>query len=441
MDKTELIKASFELERSIKLRGDSDFYLAKRRFPFRVADEACDIAVTVGDESVKLQISPALVDRVQAAPDAIEASLAEVTEAAMRFYQGEKTADWPASELQDKLHLLRYDVGLAFGVTANNSVAHIKEGVLHGEAKKPVVELLAYGLSLLAAEAVLDISPDRFVFLQGKDSRPDFAADVDAADLLLDTNMATCIAGDAISVGIESKGLSQHGGFIVTRGENEGSANKTLVSLVKKYSGFRKTGAFFGFLVTTEKRREEDAGETRIALADPGETDALDREEMAILLLRSLVAKLRRMGAWGTLHRAANWLTNMGAPLSSKERSFLRSVPATDAFLTSESVMERDYKGRFFSDVVMRLGTNIRRPLIPRSEIEVRLRENDAGSIWYHGVRTDVIELVQNQDIDALLELGVGRTSAPAVVRFLVDERGVAASVMGSLQQALRYAQ
>jgi hypothetical protein len=228
------------------------------------------------------------------------------------------------------------------------------------------------------------------------------------------------------------------GSFFVTKGEDKGEPNEILASLLQKFSNMAGGDGFLGMVITSEKRQDDGRGETRITLADPGGPTKLDRTQETVFLVSALLPKLRRMGIWGTLHSAADWLRALGQNLSANEEAFLSRVPAKgDSFLLRETFDEAEYRGRIFSDVIRRLGPNgRRRPMISRSEIERRLAFADAGPLWFCGVRLDLVGVISSQDADALAVLGVGG-AAPATVRRRIVDDEVARAVLDELAQAL----
>ncbi len=414
-------------------------------FPFSVVTEPCGEEVTVEcangtERTITLSVAPELksyLDAFGATP--IKTSLEEATSAAMQFYQGEDSLVWPAERYADKLHMLRYDVGLAFDATSSNSIAHVKEGILHGEAKKPLVEILGYGLAIVAASKILKIGIDRFAFIIGRDSRPDFSATITTAELLSETATTKVVTSDGFRIGLEAKARSDHmGSFFVTRGRDIGKPNEILASLLKKCSNMEDGDGFLGMVVTSEKRHADGSGETRITLADPGRPARLDPAQETKFLLAALLPRLRRMGVWGTLHSAAEWLGVLGETLSPGEEALLREVPAKgDSFLPQETFEGISYRGRIFSDVIRRLGPlGRRRPMISRSEIERRLAFGDAGPLWFCGVRLDLVDVLASQDSAALSALGVGDAAEATVRRRVVDSE-VSDSVLEELAHAL----
>jgi hypothetical protein len=439
-----VIHGALETSRTIELPRPAEFYTKERVFPFTVATEPCgaEVIVKAADgtkRKVTLSIAPELKSYLDAfGASSITTSLEDATAAAMQFYQGEDSTEWPAERYADKLHMLRYDVGLAFNETSSNSIAHERE-ILHGEAKKPLVELLGYGLAIVAASKILKIGVDRFAFLLGRESRPDFAATITGAELLSEAATTKIVTSDGLKVGLEAKARSDHmGSFFVTRGENKGKPNDILTSLLQKCSNMNDGDGFLGLVITSEKRHANGTGETRITLADPGTPAKLDHAQETRFLVGALLPKLRRMGVWGTLHSAAAWLRALGETLSPGEDAFLRGVPSKgDAFLPRETFDGTAYRGRIFSDVIRRLGPQGRRqPMISRSEIERRLAFADAGPLWFCGVRLDLVDVIASQDSVALATLGLGDAAEATVRRRIIDPT-IADSVLNDLALAL----
>lgn len=317
-------------------------------------------------------------------------------------------------------------------------IAHIDPTIVHGEARKPVVEMLAYGLSLIAAAQISQVSFDRFYFLLGNKSRPDFAASVTASDFVSETSITRLIGKRGLNLGVESKGRAKHGGFIISKGDNKGEATDELQSMLKKYDAYSgNSHAFLGFLVTTELKRASGEGDTRIALADPGEVTHLRGYDLTRALLGCLLPKLRRIGAWASLLAAADWLESLDESLSIDERAYLGTLPNTDVGLLSESVDDHSYVGRFFSDVVRRLGPQpMRAPQIPRDEIQWRLDANDYGELWFAGVDVDIVDAIARRDSDALKRVGLPK-SQPATVRVPWESPAHGSFVLSALRQAL----
>jgi hypothetical protein len=252
-------------------------------------------------------------------------------------------------------------------------------------------------------------------------------------------NVATkAITPNGLKIGLEAKGRSRHqGSFFVTKGEQKDQPNEVLESFLRKSAALDHGEGFLGMLVTTEPRTEKATEVTRITLADPGAPTTLSSDEEDRLLLRALLPRIRRIGLWGTLHSASEWLCALGEPLSVAEADLLRRVRKTDIALITEKAHGSEYRGRVFSDVVRRLGAMpTRRPMLDRNEIERRLAENDPGLLWFCGLDVSLSKAIGNRDSGALRRLGIG-TNAPATVRVPVDNPSIASSVISELRQAL----
>jgi len=393
----------------IALPQDEPFYTDQRDFEVNVDTTACGNFTLNGVPFNLGPPTPVLAPLLQAAALAgHEASLEQLTEAAMRFYRGGGVRTFSPAEYVSMLFMMRYGFGHAFRRSALNSVEHIPRGAgatLHSEALAGFTELFAYGLACHFTAQLVGVPIDRFFFLTAAGARADFQARVTPADLEAAGAGIGVLAPNGFILELEVKARTGWASFRSTSDQG-----KALLKNVADKIAARPTHAFLSIIVGLTSRPGGPQSIGRIVIADPGEGDVLAEREQTIVLLEETLTLLYRHGLWITLRHALDWLEAL-RPLNHPEAELRGFVGPLDAARQQYRIVEvergtRVFNGRIFSDVALRVGRIGQRGMA-QEEAEERLRLDELGRLWYSGVDVAFERLISARDAERLRTYGV----------------------------------
>ena len=153
---------------------------------------------------------------------------------------------------------------------------------------------------------------------------------------------------------------------------------------------------------------------TKLILADPGTPKKLPHNTQLLILLEESINQMLKHGLWPTLSSLLKWTAKIKENTTANEKELLKGVKKYEDKSQNRLVTKqkdgRHFNGRIFSDVVLRLGSMGNRGM-SREEAKWRLDGSHFGHIWYSGVDSDLIEIIQSENVSGLLEFGVGSES------------------------------
>lgn len=284
----------------------------------------------------------------------------------------------PAQIVEQWINALRWEVSTYWESPGGNWY-DVREGgpiAFTSEHPKRAGEMLAQGIAILFLEKRLKLSRSRFFFLEGSEARPDF--------LIYPERSAQRV--------LLLKNRSKMGLEVRSRWRVQSVPSTDKVQLYKKKQALSGTLVIYcAYGRPTEIR---GAQRTHLILADPpGESHPASDAEVAKILMNHYNGVLRRLGVWEHLdatHAALEEIKRGGSP----KRRAVR-LPTT---LPSESFNGNQYVGRFFSDLVSRQD----RGELTTEEADLAIRTGRLGSVFYAGIRSDVLSAVSSFDIPFL---------------------------------------
>jgi hypothetical protein len=399
-----------DLRHEIDLPHDEAFYTLQRTFDVSIDDTACGNFTHNGVQFQLAPATPALAPLLlqQAAAARHEASLEEISEAAMRFYRSGGVSSFSAAEYVSMLFMMRYGFGHAFRTSARNSIEHAPRSAgatFHSEALSGHTELFAYGLACRFAARMLGVPIDRFFFVTAAGARADFQARITAADLRAQGSGMAALAPAGYVLELEVKARTGWASFRT----NSDSGRALLKNLADKVAR-QPTHAFLSIIVGLPGTPGGPRSMGHIVLADPGEGIPLGVDAQTQVLLEGAVALLYRHGLWITLRQALDWLALL-RPLTEHEHALREFVAPHDEAPRQYDIVRREsggrtYNGRVFNDVVLRVGRIGERGM-SREQAQERLRLDQVGRAWYSGVDVRFQQIVEQRDAPGLRTYGV----------------------------------
>ena len=251
-------------------------------------------------------------------------SLANIADAALRFYQDGEESPFAAVEYRRAHFLLLHDWDQAFGKTNRNSVGHLsrEESGRHKEAVTKSTEIFGYGLAIQAAAAVFQLPLFRFRFLDANGRRPDFTINITPEDLVETNSMIEILLAGGDRAFLEVKTES-----IQTQKETPTFPLPLLYDLNDKAiewaANTGQIGRQLGVYIGVPNRIRALRGRTKIVLSDPGKSKTMNDTQQAEFILREILALALRYGLWQTSQSALAWIKELGFDLTKSEQNLL----------------------------------------------------------------------------------------------------------------------
>jgi len=404
--------------RDIDLSEDSTFFSTPRRFEWKIDHAACQ-TIRYGRKKRKrarLVLDPdiaACLNRYAVAhPTIHDASLNDVSAAAMRFYQAGNGRIWPVTEYLDELFLLRRRFGLTFDINQSNSVARRGKlsSLYHSEAYRRESELFGYGVALSFTRAYLGVPIERFFFKPaGGQPSADFYARITLQELIAAGAQTRVLTPGGRIVRIEVKAVTGQKAFSDSK-----QSRRLLKSLAKKSEAVQGEG-FVGVLVGIHAVSHDPTtsrGFTRIIVADPGEGLVLSDTAQLNIVLKEVLKGACQIGLWVVARDTLAWLRVIEAPLSNREEELHGRLQRryagvrTQPFVRPTPIDGRGYVGRIFNELTERIGHRGDR-LMELEELQRRIAAADVGEFVYLGVDVQMADILRRQDVRGLLQYGV----------------------------------
>jgi hypothetical protein len=430
-----------QLRYDLELTRSEAFYTKTLEFDVRVDNTVCGSFKRKDGSSFSLQAPTLLAERLSRVGTIHHASLEAISEAALTFYRSGTVRPFSELEYVGVLFATRYHWGLAFEENSQSSLKHATQSPLHPEALRAHTEQFAYGLSIHFAATLLGISTDRFYFIDAAGSRPDFAVQVTAAELASANGgkVAALVAG-GYQVQLEVK--ARTGWASYRRGEEGLDLLQNLAAKAASNPDF----ATVSLVISLPGKGQTREQRARILVADPGDPRMLDEREQVLLLLERALTLLVRHGLWPTLNSTLEWIHDLRERLTPSERLLRATImnyrEREQYTILTERTGGREFNGRIFSDVVLRLGRPGERGM-RKDEAISRIETDDLGRAWFSGVDKEWISILQRRDVKGLLSYGVrpeGQLEAPAHSAFLMLEQPMTDDLRVAIRSELKLA-
>lgn len=434
-----------QFRHDVELPCSEDFYTKSLGFEVKVDSSACGSFTGKDGSTFSLEAPGLLAGPLSSVNNTVhQATLEQLSEAALRFYRSDTVGDFSVAEYIDVLFWTRYQWGMAFEENSKSSIKHRFQGKLHPEALRAQTEQFGYGLSIHFVAKLLGIPIDRFFFIDAAGSRPDFYVQISAAELAASSggNIAA-LSADGHQIQLEVK--ARTGWASYRTGSDDG------LSLLRNLSlkaASKPEFATISLLVSLPNKDQTRATFARILVADPGDPPMREKKDQVLLLLDAALPLLVRHGLWPTLSSALQWIQDLRGDLNDGELPLLKFIQGHSGRAQYSIVTKvhdgRTFNGRIFSDVVLHLG-RVGERRMSQSEAQSRLETDDLGRAWFSGADKNWMEIVQKHDGEGLLTYGLGGHGQPDLSghsAFLLlnepmtDE--IRASVRNELKNALR---
>jgi len=342
-----------------------------------------------------------------------QASVAEISAAAMRFYHVGGLRRWAKGDYEDQLFILRRSLGYLLEVTSTGSVGTcppIRQR-FHSEEVANLVELLGYGIAVNFVATFLSIPLDRFFFLQGGGARCDFAARITRREIMAAGASTNALAPSGKVFQLEVKTRTGVKSFGTVAG---GDALDSIGQKAAALSPGRGMIAVFVGVHGIQSLSGRCRGRTDILVADPGEAEPIPEAEQLVVLLNEIVCMSHRTGLWLLMRDALLWLRDLPTRLTENEVEFLelcerryRADQRQSLFLpTRRTVRGRSYVGRDFNELLFLLSEPPHERQASSEAIRQRLAVGDLGEFWFMGIDQELIGLVEARDGPGLIGFG-----------------------------------
>ncbi len=396
------------LRHDLELPRPETFYTKRLSFEVKVDGSICRSFTRKDGSKFSLQAPTLLAGSLSGISGTVhQASLEDISEAALRFYRSGTVRLFSPAEYIDVLFWTRYQWGMAFEENSRSSIKHSAQGALHPEALRAHTEQFGYGLSVHFVAKLLGISIDRFFFIDAAGSRPDFRVRLSAAELASSSggNVAALSASGHL---IQLEVKARTGWANYRKGEN----GLDLLENLSMKAASKPTFATISLVISLPSKDQIRGTRARILVADPGDPRMLDTKDQVLLLLEEALPLLVRHGLWPTLSSALDWLRDIRGDLNGSELSLREFIEGhsneTQYRIVQKAHDGRIFNGRIFSDVVLRLG-HVGERGMSETEARSRLATDDLGRVWFSGADKTWIEIIQRHDDDGLRTYGLHR--------------------------------
>lgn len=430
------------LRHDLELPRPETFYTKILDFDVKVDGSVCRSFTRKDGSKFSLQAPTLLAGSLSSASGSVhQASLEDISEAALRFYRSGTVRLFSPAEYIDVLFWTRYQWGMAFEENPRSSIKHSAQGALHPEALRAHTEQFGYGLSVHFVAKLLGIPIDRFFFIDAAGSRPDFRVRLSAAELASSSggNVAALSPGGHL---IQLEVKARTGWATYRKGEN----GLDLLQNLSMKAASKPNFATVSLVISLPSKDQTRGTRARILVADPGDPPMLEAKDQVLLLLEEALPLLVRHGLWPTLSSVLDWLQDLRGNLKQSElllREFIGEHSNQTQYRIVQKVHAgRIFNGRIFSDVVLRLGRVGERGM-SETEARSRLATDDLGRVWFSGADKTWIEIIQRQDGDGLRAYGLRRHDQedfPGNSAFLLADEPMTDEIRASVRIELKNA-
>jgi hypothetical protein len=344
------------LRHDLELPCPETFYAKKLDFEVKVDGSVCKLFTRKDGSKFSLEAPTLLAGLLSSVSGTVhQASLEDLSEAALRFYRSDTVRLFSPAEYIDVLFWTRYQWGMAFEENSRSSIKHSTQRIFHPEALKAHTEQFGYGLSIHFVAKLLGISIDRFFFIDAAGSRPDFRVQLSAAELASSSggNVAA-LSPNGYQIQLEVKARTGWANY--RKGEEGLDLLQNLATKVASNPNF----ATISLVISLPGKDQTRETRARILVADPGDPPMLPRKDQLLLLIEEALPLLVRHGLWPTLSSALDWLRTLRGHIKESElilSGFIEGHRNQTQYRIVQKVHEgRTFNGRIFSDVVLRLG-------------------------------------------------------------------------------------
>jgi len=430
-----------QLRHDLELPRPETFYTKKLDFEVKVDKSVCGSFTRKDGSKFSLQAPTLLAGPLSKISRIHQASLEDISEAALRFYRSGTVRLFSPAEYIDVLFSTRYQWGMAFEENSRSSLKHSTQGTFHPEALRAHTEQFGYGLSVHFVAKLLGISIDRFFFIDAAGSRPDFRVRISAAELASSSggNVAA-LSPSGYQVQLEVKART---GWAKYR---KGEKGLELLQNLSIKAASKPNFATISLVISLPGKDQTRETRARILVADPGDPQMLDTKAQLLLLLEEALPLLVRHGLWPALSSALDWIRDLRGDLNESELSLGKFIQGhsnqTQYRIVQKVHVGRIFNGRIFSDVALRVG-HVGERGMSEGEARSRLATDDLGRVWFSGADETWIEIVQRHDSDALLSYGLrqhGQQDFSAHSAFLLVDEPMTDEIRGSVRTELKNA-
>lgn len=405
-----------QMTQDITLPKTEDFYTKPYEFSVSLVGGACRDYVDPGPprKVLPLHLDSSMQKAIQGYGPHHKASLEDIAASSIQFFRT-AAGDSEILDHHELRFMMAYDFGrvMTCGLNGNTGTrlgpATRTTSMRHSEAVKRTTEMFGYGLSLHFTASVLGVPTDRFTFILGSGSRPDFEATFTPDEIIAAAPTLQTLnpAGQRVYVEVKAR---------VTWGSMRERNDSTglLLNCARKAESC-SDGIFLAILIALPPYSDSPRRTPHILVADPNDPPALSPEKQAEFLLERYLFHAQRYGLHLLKLRILQWLRQLDVDLSEVRRGELQDLEAKyqreegtkDPLLVRREVNGRTCQGRFFSSLLERLGRpGNRRLTIEEAE---RALEDDGpiGKKYFAGVDEDLVTIIASQHMQRLLTFGV----------------------------------